>query len=195
MFTSRSLASFLRATLLGVACTAGLAGCSSSQWGFPYRTGVQQGNWVTKDQVTLLRPGMSREQVRYALGTPTLASVLHANRWDYPYYYRASNGKTEERVLTVIFEGSQLASWRGDEQPDLHPFPIAREEVRTSQREAAQHQLNITREANDAAAASGISAPIEVLPGLTIGQTVGETTSSDPSASPAAPLEAPTPLR
>lgn len=195
MFTSRSLASFLRATLLGVACTAGLAGCSSSQWGFPYRTGVQQGNWVTKDQVTLLRPGMSREQVRYALGTPTLASVLHANRWDYPYYYRASNGKTEERVLTIIFEGSQLASWRGDEQPDLQPFQIAREEVRTSQREAAQHQLNITREVNDAAAASGISAPIEVLPGLTIGQTVGETTSSDPSASPAAPLEAPTPLR
>jgi outer membrane protein assembly factor BamE len=138
---------------------------------------------------------MSREQVRYALGTPTLASVLHANRWDYPYYYRASNGKTEERVLTIIFEGSQLASWRGDEQPDLQPFQIAREEVRTSQREAAQHQLNITREVNDAAAASGISAPIEVLPGLTIGQTVGETTSSDPSASPAAPLEAPTPLR
>jgi len=152
VFTSRSLASFLRATLLGVACTAGLAGCSSSQWGFPYRTGVQQGNWVTKDQVTLLRPGMSREQVRYALGTPTLASVLHANRWDYPYYFRASNGKTEERVLTIIFEGSQLASWRGDEQPDLQPFQIAREEVRTSQKEAAQHQLNITREANDAAA-------------------------------------------
>ena len=195
MFTSRSLASFLRATLLGVACTAGLAGCSSSQWGFPYRTGVQQGNWVTKDQVTLLRPGMSREQVRYALGTPTLASVLHANRWDYPYYYRASNGKTEERVLTVIFEGSQLASWRGDEQPELQPFQLAREEVRTSQKEAAQHQLNRSREANDAAAASEMSASVEILPGVTVSQTTSVTTLSDPSASPAAPLDAPTPLR
>jgi outer membrane protein assembly factor BamE len=157
--------------------------------------GIQQGNWVTKDQVSLLRPGMSREQVRFALGTPTLASVLHANRWDYPYYYRAGNGKVEERVLTVIFEGSQLASWRGDEQPDLQPFQIAREEVRTSQKEAAQHQLNITRESNDAAAASGMSAPVEILPGVAFGQTTGDTTPSDPSASPAAPLETPMPLR
>jgi outer membrane protein assembly factor BamE len=157
--------------------------------------GIQQGNWVTKDQVSLLRPGMSREQVRFALGTPTLASVLHANRWDYPYYYRAGTGKVEERVLTVIFEGSQLASWRGDEQPDLQPFQIAREEVRTSQKEAAQHQLNITRESNDAAAASGMSAPVEILPGVTFGQTTGDTTPSDPSASPAAPLETPMPLR
>ena len=195
MFTSHTLASFLRAALLGVACTAGLAGCSSSQWGCPYRTGVQQGNWVTKDQVTLLRPGMSREQVRYALGTPTLASVLHANRWDYPYYYRASNGKTEERVLTVIFEGSQLASWRGDEQPELQPFQLAREEVQTSQKEAAQHQLNRSREANDAAAASEMSASVEILPGVTVSQTTSVTTMSDPSASPAAPLDAPTPLR
>ncbi len=195
MSTSRSLASYLRASLLGVACLAGLTGCSSNEWGFPYRVGVQQGNWVTKDQVSLLRPGMSREQVRYALGTPTLASALHANRWDYPYYYRAGNGKIEERVLTVIFEGSQLASWRGDEQPDLQPFQIAREEVRTSQKEAAQHQLNVTREVNDAAAASGESAPVEILPGVTLGETTGDTTPSDPSASPAAPFDAPTPLR
>ena len=195
MFKSRTLASYLRATLLGLACAAALAGCSSNQWGFPYRVGVQQGNWVTKDQVSLLRPGMSREQVRYALGTPTLASVLHANRWDYPYYYRASNGKVEERVLTVIFEGAQLARWRGDEQPEMQPFQIAREEVRMSQKEAAQHQLNMTREGNDAAAASGMSAPTEILPGVTFGQTIGEATPSDPFASPAAPLEAPTPLR
>ena len=195
MFKSSTLASYLRATLLGVACAAALAGCSSNQWGFPYRVGVQQGNWVTKDQVSFLRPGMSREQVRYALGTPTLASVLHANRWDYPYYYRASNGTVEERVLTVIFEGSQLASWRGDEQPELQPFQLAREEVRTSQKEAAQHQLNRSREANDAAAASEMSASVEILPGVTVSQTTSVTTLSDPSASPAAPLDAPTPLR
>ena len=195
MFTSRTLASYLRASLLGVVCAAALTGCSSNEWGFPYRTGVQQGNWVTKDQVSLLRPGMSREQVRYALGTPTLASVLHANRWDYPYFYRAGNGKIEERVLTVIFEGSQLASWRGDEQPDLQPFQIAREEIRTSQKEAAQHQLNMTREGNDAAAEAGASAPIQILPGVTLGQTTGDTTPSDPAASPSAPLDAPTPLR
>ena len=84
---------------------------------------------------------------------------------------------------------------RGDEPPELQPFQLAREEIRTSQKEAAQHQLNLTREGNDAAAASGMSAPVEILPGVTFGQTTGDTAPSDPSALPGAPLDSPTPLR
>lgn len=175
---------------LAVGMTA-LSGCTSSQWGFPYKSGVQQGNWITKDQVALLRPGMTREQVRFALGTPTLSSALHANRWDYPYYYRSGNGKVEDRVFTVLFDGGQLTSWKGDEQPDLQPFQIARDEVGISKREAAQDALFRERQAND----SGIGAPIEMAPGLTLGQTIGGTSVADPAAIPGAPEDAPAPLQ
>jgi outer membrane protein assembly factor BamE len=164
-----------------------LSGCTTSRWGFPYKSGVQQGNWVTKDQVALLRPGMTREQVRFALGTPTLTSALRANRWDYPYFYRAGNGKVEERVFTVLFDGGQLASWKGDDQPDLQPFQLAREEVGISKREASQDALFRERQANDA----GLGAPIEMAPGLTLGQTIGGTAISDPAAIPGAPEDAP----
>lgn len=183
-----------RMRLALIALTAGLlalSGCSSSKWGFPYKVGVQQGNWITKEQVELLRPGMTREQVRFALGTPTLSSALHANRWDYPYYYRAGNGKVEERVFTVLFEGAQLASWKGDEQPELQPFQIAKDEVGISKREAAQEALFKQRQANDAR----IGAPISITPGVTLGQPAGTTPDSDPSAMPSAPDDAPAPMR
>lgn len=178
----------LIALVLGM---TGLSGCTGSQYGFPYKAGVQQGNWITKDQVALLRPGMTREQVRFALGTPMLTSALHTNRWDYPYYYRAGNGKVEERVFTVLFDGGQLASWRGSDQPDLQPFQIARDEVGISKREAAQDALFKERQANDA----GLGAPIEMAPGLTLGQTLGDTAISDPAALPGAPDDAPMPLQ
>jgi len=51
----------------------------------PYRAEVVQGNFVSKEQLQALRPGMSRKQVREILGTPLIASVFHADRWDYAF--------------------------------------------------------------------------------------------------------------
>ena len=103
MFKLSSTTSPLRSGLTVVALAVGLfvlSGCSPNKWGFPYKVGVQQGNWITKDQVALLRPGMTREQVRFALGTPTLTSALHANRWE---LFGASNRftTTEHRQQAV----------------------------------------------------------------------------------------------
>ncbi len=167
------------------------AGCSSNRWGFPYKVSVQQGNWITKDQVSLLRPGMTREQVRYALGTPMLTSALHSNRWDYPYFYRAGSGKIEERTLTILFNGAQLESWRGEEQPELQPFQIARDEVGITVRENKQIKLDNERLNNDGAAA------IQLIPGVNIDQmqTLTGPPLSDPQALPGAPEDAPVPLR
>lgn len=117
---SRSLKTGLAVAALAVA----LAGCSGDKWGFPYKAGVQQGNWITQEQVALLQPGMTREQVRFALGSPTLTSVLHANRWDYPYYYKPGYGEARERKFTVWFENDRLTRWEGDKQPDLQPYQL-----------------------------------------------------------------------
>ncbi len=185
-------ASRLRVGLAAVAIITALTGCSTSRWGFPYRAGVQQGNWITKDQVATLRQGMTSEQVRFALGTPMLSSALHSNRWDYPYFYRNGNGTVEERTLTVFFdENKTLIRWKGDEQPDLQPFQLAREEVGISKREDAQLKLNETRAMNDA----GI-VPMEVIPGLTLQQESNSmgNSISDPSALPGAPDDAPVDL-
>ena len=109
------------------AAVVALAGCSSVDHyvpGFikPYKADVQQGNWLTQQQVEMLRKGMTREQVRFALGSPTLTSIFRADRWDYPFLFIPGNGKPEERLFTVYFVNDRLERWVGDEQPDRQPF-------------------------------------------------------------------------
>ena len=186
----RPFVSKIPAILALVTAMSVMTGCESSRWGFPYRDSVQQGNWVTKDQVGMLREGMTREQVKFALGTPTLTSVLHSNRWDYPYYFRTGSGAVQERVLTIFFDNNRLARWKGDEQPEMQPFQLAKEEVGISQREAAQLKRDATRAANDA----GLPEPIMMAPGLSLGQTLQDISVSDPAAIPGAPEDAPMPL-
>ncbi|WP_254926041.1 outer membrane protein assembly factor BamE domain-containing protein [Bordetella genomosp. 11] len=125
----RSTSRCLRAAIAATAIAAALAGCSSGKWGFPYIAPVQQGNWITSEQVALLRPGMTREQVRFALGSPTLTSVLHADRWDYPYYFKPGYGPSQERKFTVFFENDKLTRWEGDKQPDVQPFQLANDQA------------------------------------------------------------------
>jgi outer membrane protein assembly factor BamE len=57
-----------------------------------YKIDIQQGNVLTQEMVAQLKPGQTREQVRFILGTPLLADIFHQQRWDYVYRYH--NGQT-----------------------------------------------------------------------------------------------------
>lgn len=120
--TGKPLASNLRNGVAVCVLAAALSACGTTKWGFPYRADIQQGNWVTAEQVARLEQGMTREQVRYVLGTPTLQDPFHVNRWDYPYYNKPGYGAADERRFTVWFENDQLVRWEGDKQPSYQPF-------------------------------------------------------------------------
>lgn len=81
-----------------------------------YRIDVQQGNVLSQEMVAQLKPGQTREQVRYILGSPMLTDMFHANRWD--YVYRLQNGRTgsvESRRLSVFFNAEgRLEKVEGD---------------------------------------------------------------------------------
>ena len=90
----------------------------------PYRIDVRQGNYVTQDMVSQLKPGMSRDQVRFVLGTPLVSDIFHADRWDYVYRFQPGKGVAQERRLTVIFEGGRLLRLDGDVRAaDAAPQP------------------------------------------------------------------------
>ena len=97
-----------------------LSGCGFV--GFPgvYKIDVEQGNIVTPEMVGQLKPGMSRRQVRFILGTPLLEDPFNQSRWDYPYVKR--NGRTvlSESRLMVYFDGDTLVEYESDiEDADL----------------------------------------------------------------------------
>jgi outer membrane protein assembly factor BamE len=75
---------------------------------------IQQGNYVSQEMVSQLKPGMTKDQVRFILGTPMVTDIFHPDRWDYVYWREASNGSREQRKLTVLFENGQLAKLDGD---------------------------------------------------------------------------------
>jgi outer membrane protein assembly factor BamE len=78
---------------------------------------IQQGNNLSQEMVGQLKLGMTREQVRFVLGTPLLMDVFHADRWDYVYYRELPGGKREQRNLSVVFEKDKLARVLGDLVP------------------------------------------------------------------------------
>ena len=83
----------------------------------PYQVEVVQGNFVSREQVQALQPGMSRQQVREILGTPLVTSVFHANRWEYVFTIKRQGVEEQSRKLTVFFEGERFVRAEGDEMP------------------------------------------------------------------------------
>lgn len=80
----------------------------------PYKIDIQQGNYVTQEMVAKLKPGMTRAQVRFALGSPLVVDIFRTDRWDYVYMFQKAGTLTEQRQITVIFEGDKLARIEGD---------------------------------------------------------------------------------
>jgi outer membrane protein assembly factor BamE len=84
----------------------------------PYRPDVQQGNVVTKEMVDQLAAGMTRDQVRFLLGTPALVSVFHQDRWDYVYLLKRGKGsEVQSRRMTVFFKDNRVERFESDEMP------------------------------------------------------------------------------
>lgn len=113
-----------RTLLIAAVALAALGGCRSANVDVPkvpgvtpYRMVIQQGNFVSQEMVAQLRPGMSKEQVRFVLGTPLVNDIFHADRWDYVFFREMPDGKKEQRNLSVIFEKDRLTRLVGDLMP------------------------------------------------------------------------------
>lgn len=94
-----------RTLVISLLC-AGLAACTAVPNYFnAYKIDVQQGNVLTQEMVAQLKPGQSRDQVRFILGTPLITDIFHQQRWDYVYrYHDGQTGLVEQRKFSVFFD-------------------------------------------------------------------------------------------
>ena len=128
----------------------------------PYKIDVVQGNFISREQVEALRPGMGRNQVREVLGTPLVASVFHADRWDYVFTFRRQGLAPQSRKLVVFFRNDLLERFEGDEMPTEAEFVAMLDSGRRSGKapvlEASEDSLKKFAPARPPSAAEAASA-------------------------------------
>ena len=119
---SRRLPHWLAAMLALVASL--VAGCATIDTYLPtlrsfgvYRLDINQGNYLSQDQVDKLKVGQTKLQVRQLLGTPLIVSAFRDSRWDYSYAFTRQGRVLEHRTFTAYFVDDKLARWEGDEMP------------------------------------------------------------------------------
>ena len=99
----------------------------------PYKVEVVQGNVITKEQAALVKPGMSRAQVRDVLGSPLLTDVFHNNRWDYVFTIRRQGAEPQLRRVVVLFDAEKMLSFdAGGELPEERAFVASIDTFKTS---------------------------------------------------------------
>lgn len=138
------LVRFLALTAAGLLAGCGSLQSSDSLFGLvtPYRIEVVQGNVVTKEMAALIKPGMSRAEVRDVLGSPLLTDIFHADRWDYVFTIRRQGAAYQQRRVTVLFEGEGLKSFEADELPSEREFVVSIDTRKTQARSVPTLALN-----------------------------------------------------
>jgi outer membrane protein assembly factor BamE len=99
----------MKRLVLAGAALALLGGCAAV-----YRVDVYQGNLLESRQIEQLRPGMTKRQVTLVMGSPSINSPFHANRWDYTASIQKRRGRPEVRTFTLFFENDALVRMEGD---------------------------------------------------------------------------------
>jgi outer membrane protein assembly factor BamE len=85
------------------------AGCSYLPH-IMYKIDVQQGNVVTEEMLEKLKPGMTKSQVLFVMGSPLIVDAFRDNRWDYVYVLREKGELVEQKRLTIYFNDDKLVN-------------------------------------------------------------------------------------
>lgn len=99
-----------RTSIIAVALS--LSACSS----WVYRIDIPQGNYLEQKSIDKIQVGMTKEQVKFILGSPVLIDSFDKDTWN--YVYRFKSGRSEklnmQKGFTIKFEEDKLVSAEGD---------------------------------------------------------------------------------
>lgn len=84
-----------------------------------YKISIPQGNIITQEMIDQLRPGMTKRQVIFVMGTPLVRDPFHQDRWDYVYNFQPGGGVRGQERLSVFFVDDALVSFNGDFTPTV----------------------------------------------------------------------------
>jgi len=82
-----------------------------------HRVTIQQGNVITQEMMDQLKPGMTREQVAFVMGSPVVRNAFDDTRWDYVYTLDVPGTYESHILVSLFFSGDELARIAGDLAP------------------------------------------------------------------------------
>lgn len=120
--TNNAKALLIRKTLqslIVLASAISISACAIPRLQFPgvYKVDIQQGNIITQEMIDQLRPGMTKRQVIFVMGTPLVRDPFNQDRWDYIYSYQPGGGIRGQEGVTMYFENDLLTHFTGDFKP------------------------------------------------------------------------------
>ena len=110
-----------RTLILAASATLALSACIN----FPYVAPVQQGNLIEADRLDLIRQGMSRNEIANAAGSPVLADIFHADRWDYIYFHKAGKDAPVQRKFALFFDANGKLEHSEPPLTELSTLPLS----------------------------------------------------------------------
>ncbi len=109
--------------LLIVLAVLVLSSCSS----WIYRIDIPQGNYLEQKDIDKLQLAMTKEQVRYILGSPVVVDSFNDDTWHYVYSFKSgrSDKFNSEKRFTITFKDNKLIAAEGDfKLPESFYTPI-----------------------------------------------------------------------
>jgi outer membrane protein assembly factor BamE len=190
------------ATLFLVSCGSGRL---SPPVVSPYRMEIQQGNFVSQEMMSQLKLGMSKDQVRFVMGTPLITDSFHADRWDYVFRrQKPSSRELEHHKLAVFFEDGKLARIESDVTPGASAdvaavktpeakseAPAPKPEVTAPKPEAAAPKPEVTTPKPEAPAPKPVATALKL--DVQKQQSLGAVPESKPAGQAAAEVPKPAP--
>ena len=85
-----------------------------------YKLPTRQGNVIDQKQLDQLQVGMTRDQVKFVMGTAVATGPFSDARWDYIGYYKSPRGEISERTVTLYFADNKLSKMPGIESADTY---------------------------------------------------------------------------
>jgi len=112
-----------------------LSACSS----WVYRIDIPQGNYLEQKSIDKLQVGMTKEQVKFILGSPVVVDAFNNDAWHYVYKFKSGRSKkyNTKKAFILTFKEDKLIDASGDfELPENFYTPfneVSETEKRKSQ--------------------------------------------------------------
>ena len=86
-----------------------------SSTGCVYRMDIHQGNRIDSQVIDQLEVGMTRRQVEFLLGEPSIVNMHRPDIWHYVMYHKSGKDNSEQKgVLVLKFQDDSLSEINGD---------------------------------------------------------------------------------